>query len=341
MSIEKRLFGKANGKDVYAFTLDNNNGLKVEILTYGGILKNMWYKDVDVLLGRATLEDYFENIGYMGALIGRNSNRIKNCEFTLNGKTYKLYDNDNGNNLHGGKEGFDRKVWDYEVINGEEPSLVLSTVSPDMEEGFPGEVHVKVTYTLTRENSIKIQYEGMTDKDTILNMTNHAYFNLNGYNNGLVDDHVFMIDSSFFTPNKEDCMPYGDIWTVENTPFDFRTPKTLGEGFKSDYEQIKMFGGYDHNFVLNGEGFRKVIDVTGDKTGIKMEVYTDLPGVQLYTGNMINEELTDKDGNNLKKHQAFCLETQVYPNGIEFPHYPSSILRKGEKYETVTEYKFI
>lgn len=341
MSIIKKLCGVADGKDVYAIKLDNKKGLKAEILTYGGIIKNLWYKDTDVLLGRDSLEGYFEDTGYMGALIGRNSNRIYNAEFMLNDQKYTLYKNDGEHNLHGGKNGFDRKVWDFKLIDKEEPSLVLSLTSKDMEEGYPGKVKVKVTYTLTKENSIKIHYEGTTNKDTILSMTNHAYFNLNGHDNGLIDDHILNLQSSFYTPNTPDCMPYGEVLKVDGTPFDFRCGKTFKEGFESDCEQIKLFGGYDHNLVLDGFGFRKVGTLTGDKTNIQMEIYTDLPGIQIYSGNVINEKLIAKDGKPNKIHQSVCLETQVFPNGINYSHFPSPVLKKGEKYDTTTEYKFI
>lgn len=226
MSIIKNQFGTYNGTTVYAYTLTNKNGLTAQILNYGGIIRKLIYKDTDVVLGRDTMEEYLNNEGYFSALIGRNSNRIKKSEFELNGKVYKLFANDGKNNLHGGKVGFDKKLWYAETIDEEEPSLVLSTISPDGEEGFPGTVNVQVTYTLTNDNSLKIYYVGQADADTILNMTNHAYFNLNGHSSGSVENHLLWVDSNFYTPNADDCIPTGEILSVKNTPFDFTKEHT-------------------------------------------------------------------------------------------------------------------
>ncbi len=341
MAISKVKFGQYSGGVVYSYTLENKNGLTAEILNYGGIIRRLVYKNTDVLLGRDSIEEYLNNEGYFSAIIGRNSNRIENSEFDLNGKTYKLYANDGRNNLHGGKVGFDKKIWDAEMVDGDEPSLVLSTTSPDGEEGFPGNVKVTVTYTLTNDNSIKIHYEGESDADTVLNMTNHAYFNLNGHSSGSIDNHTLWLDCSFYTPNTDECIPTGEVLSVKNTPFDFSTKETMGERFKSQHEQIKMFGGFDHNFALNGRGYRKVGSFKGDKTGIVMEMYTDLSGLQIYSGNMIEKDRVCKDGNVYGTHHGICFETQVFPNNLKFSHFPSSILKKGEKYDTVTSYKFI
>lgn len=197
------------------------------------------------------------------------------------------------------------------------------------------------TYTLASDNSIRIHYEGETDADTILNMTNHSYFNLNGHSSGSIDGHTLWIDSDFYTPNTDECMPYGEIVSVEETPFNFKKNKTLGEKFKSSHPQITMFGGFDHNIVLNGRGYRKVACLKGYKSGVSMEVYTDRIGIQLYTGNMIDENRICKDKVVYSKHSGLCLETQVFPNSMKYPHFPDGILRKNEKYSTVTVYKFI
>ena len=341
MAITKTNFGKIDGKDVYAFTLTNKNGFTAEILNYGGIIRKLIYKNVDVVLGRDSIEEYENNKGHFSALIGRNSNRIENSEFTLNGKTYKLYANNGRNNLHGGKVGFDKKVWNAEMVDGDEPALILTTTSSDGEEGFPGNVSIKVTYTLTNDNSIVIHYEGESDADTVLNMTNHAYFNLNGHASGTVDNHSLWLDCDFYTPNSDECMPVGEILSVKGTPFDFKTDALMGEGFASSHEQIRLFGGFDHNFVLNGRGYRKFGEFKGDKTGIVMEMYTDLPGVQIYAGNVIEQGRVCKDGALYPIHGGVCFETQVFPNNLKFSHFPSSILKKGEKYDTTTAYKFI
>ncbi|MDP4132768.1 MAG: aldose epimerase family protein, partial [Bacillota bacterium] len=215
MSIIKEYFGKIGEKDVYNYKMDNEMGLTAEIISYGGIIKNLTYKGVDVVLGRDNLDEYTRNDGCFGALIGRNSNRIEAAEFELNGKKYTLAKNNGRNNLHGGLEGFNKKVWDSKPVDKKEPSLILTLVSHDGDEGFPGKVKVSVTYTLTKNNSIKIHYEGKSDKDTVLNMTNHSYFNLNGHNSGTAENHTIIMDADFFTPNTEECMPYGEILKVD------------------------------------------------------------------------------------------------------------------------------
>lgn len=338
--IKKELFGKLNDVDVFVYTLDNGCGLSAELINYGGIIKNLVFKDTDMVLGRDTLDEYLQNDGYYGALIGRNSNRIAAAEFDLNGKKYELYKNDGNNNLHGGKNGFNAKVWDAEMIDESEPSLVLTLKSPDGEEGFPGNADIKVTYTLTNDNSIKIHYEGECDSDTVMNLTNHSYFNLNGHDSGVIDGHTIWLDCDFYTPNNDECMPTGEILRVDGTAFDLRTPVKFADIFSAPDEQVKMFGGFDHNFCLNGRGFRKVASLKGDKTGIEMETYTDQPGVQIYSGNMIIEDRVCKGGAIYKIHNAVCLETQVFPNAMKNSHFPSPVLKKGEKYDTVTEYKF-
>lgn len=338
--ITKESFGVHEGKNVTNYILDNGNGLRAEIIDFGGIVKNLYFDGKDVVLGRDTMEAYSNNCGCLGALIGRNSNRIENACFTLNGKEYKLAKNNGEANLHGGNIGYNKKVWDSEAIDGEEPSLKLSLFSPDGDEGFPGNVNVTVTYTLTKDNALRIHYEGSADADTILNMTNHSYFNLNGHDSGTVDGHRVKTQCSFFTPNNDGCMPYGEVLSVENTPFDFTSEKTLGEGFASDYKQVRMFGGFDHNFVIDGRGFRHAATVSGDKSGIVMDVFTDLPGVQIYTANMLDAADRYKGGAEYGLHAAICLETQCFPNAMKYAHFPSTILRKGEKYDTVTEYRF-
>ncbi len=338
--IEKNAYGKVGEKEVFLYRMDNGLGLSAEIMTYGGIVKKLIFNGVDVVLGRDTLEEYMDNTGYYGALVGRNSNRIAKGEFTLNDKKYTLAKNDAQNNLHGGNIGFDKRVWDAKAIDKKEPTLELSLVSADGDEGFPGKVKVKVAYTLTKRNSLKITYEGKSDKDTLLNMTNHSYFNLNGHNSGTVEGHTLKMQSSFYTPNSVECMPYGVVEDVSGTEFDLREGRNLGEVFSSENEQVKMFSGYDHNFALDGFGFRKFATLTGDKTGIIMDCYTDRPAVQIYSGNVIDTERICKGGVKYPIHGGICLETQVFPNAMEYSHFPSPILKKGEKYFTMTEYKF-
>lgn len=341
--ITKRFFGKSGGKDVFAYELANKDkSLKAEIITYGGILRTLVYNGTDVVLGRDTIEEYENNAGCFGALIGRNSNRIFGGEFSLNGKKYTLAKNDNGVcNLHGGNIGYNKRVWDAKEVDGDEPSLVLSLFDPDKTEGFPGNVNVKVTYTVTCGNQLKIHYEAESDADTVINLTNHSYFNLNGHASGNTGNHTFKMEASFYTPNTKDCYPYGEILSVEGTPFDFRKEKKLSDGLNADFEQIKMFNGFDHNFVLDGSGYRKYAVVTGDISKITMECYTDLPGVQLYTGNGIEQGRVCKEGALYDTHGGFCLETQKFPNATNIPFFPSIFVKKGEKYDTVSAYKFV
>jgi len=341
MSIGKRLFGVFEGKEVYCFLIDNERGLRTEILNYGGIIRRLIYRNVDLCLGYDSLEEYVNNQEYFGALIGRNANRIENAEFELNGKKYMLEKNAGEDNLHGGKCGFDRKVWDYEVSEGNEPSLILRLISPDGEEGFPGTVKVSVAYTLTYDNRIEIRYSGESDADTVLNMTNHTYFNLNGHGSGSVGDCQLWLNSGFYTPNTDTGIPNGEILTVEGTPLDFSSKSMTKLSLEDEFEQIRNAGGIDHNFVLNGEGYRKVGVIKADETEIIMEIYTDQKGMQIYTANEIEGRMNGKDGAVYKKHSGICFETQTFPNGLKFSHFPNSVLKKDEKYETVTSYKFI
>lgn len=347
MSITKKSFGfMPDGKEVFLYTLDNEKNVKAEILSYGGIIRSIFVKDNngeyrDIALGRDTLEEYFNNEGYFGALIGRHGNRIYRGKFNINGCEYSATTNDNGNSLHGGVSGFDKYVWDVvEKDDDNNPTLILSITSPDGDQGFPGNLKVNVTYTVNENDGLSIKYEAVSDKDTVVNLTNHAYFNLNGIGNGNIYNLDLKMNCSFYTPNTNECMPYGEILSVKGTPFDFTSYKKIGEDINSDYEQFSMFGGYDHNFVIDGCGFRKAIELYSEKTGILMEVFTDKPGVQMYTGNCIEEGRVCKNKETYKIHDALCLETQYFPNSTSYKHFPSPILKANEKYEFTTEYKF-
>ena len=341
MSITMKKCGEINGKEIYAYNLDNGKGLSAEILNYGGIITKLVYNGTDVALGFDSFDEYLNNSVCFGALIGRNSNRIENAEFELNGKTYKLNANNGRNNLHGGKDGFNKKVWDAECIDTDEPALILSYLSPDGEEGFPGNAQIKVTYKLTADNAIQIHYEGECDCDTVINMTNHTYFNLNGHDSGSVESQKLWLASDFHTPNTPEVIPNGQIVSSKETPFDFSTETTIGENISIRHEQMDLFGGYDHNFVLKGRGYRLAGRATGDKSGIVMEIYTDQPGIQLYTPVKFNPDRKYKDGAKYGRYGAICFETQAFPNGLKFSHFPDVVVRKGEKYYTVTTYKFI
>ena len=347
MAITKKTFGfLEGGKEVFEYTLDNGNGLLASIITYGGIIKNLITKDkdgndVDVALGRDTLEEYLNNSGCLGAAIGRNGNRIENAEFELEGKKYILAKNNGESNLHGGIIGFNKKVWEAVPFEKDgDVSLIMTMVSPDGEEGFPGTVTVTMTYTVTKDNALKIDYRATTDKTTIINLTNHSYFNLSGHNSGDIYDQILQLNSSFYTPNNAGCVPTGEITPVLGTPFDFRVPKPLGQDIKSDFEQIEMFGGYDHNFVLDGSGYRLGGVLKSQKTGIVMQMFTDTPGVQVYSANMLGSDRVCKDGAVYGNHNGVCLETQVFPNATTHKHFPTSVVKPDEVYHTVTEYKF-
>ncbi len=347
MAITKKLYGTLkDGAEVFVYTLDNGKGLSAEILTYGGIIKNLYVTDkngvkTDVVLGRDTLEDYLTNSGYLGAAIGRHANRIARGEFELNGKTYHVGINEGKNSLHGGKIGYDSRVWDAKEGGTEsEPSLILTLVSPDGEEGFPGTVNITLTYTLTAENAIKINYKAVSDADTVFNMTNHSYFNLAGHDSGEMTKQILQINSGFYTPNDSECMPTGEVLSVAGTPFDFRAPKPIGQDINADFDQVEAVGGFDHNFALEGRGYRKAAIAQCVENGITMEMWTDKPAMQLYTSNGLKEGIY-KGGAKYKPHDAFCLETQYFPNAMAHSHYPSPILKKDDEYNFTTEYKFI
>lgn len=340
MSITKKLFGIHNGVKVYEYTLDNGNLLSASVITLGATVCSLIFNGVDVALGKEGMDGYANNGSNYGVIIGRNSNRIENAVFSLNGITYKLDANQNGNNLHGGYNGFSKKIWDACDCDGEEPSLTLKLTSHDGDGGFPGNVNAKVTYTLTKDNALMIHYEATTDADTLVNMTNHTYFNLNGHASGRVDNHTLQIDSSFYTPNDENSLPTGEVLSVEGTPFDFTNPRFIGDGLSSQHPQITLFGRYDHNFVLNGAGYRKAATLKGDQSGIMMEMYTDRPGVQIYTPKSPSKGDDYKGGVQYVPYSGVCLETQCFPNSTRFSHFPGAVLRKGEKYNTITTYKF-
>lgn len=340
MSVKSELFGFHNEKDVFLYSLDNSCGLSAEITNYGGIVKSLKFNDVDIVLGRDSLYDYLNNTGNFGAIIGRNTNRIENAQFSIGESVYKLSQNVGKHNIHGGVEGFAKKLWEAEAIEGEQPSLVLKRESPDGEEGFPGNASIRITYTLTKENSFKISYEAICDKDTVINLTNHSYFNLNGHNSGTINGHSLWLNSDFYTPINSEFMPYGEIRSTKGTAIDFSCEKSLSQALMSDHEQIKLSCGLDNNFALYGNGFRHIATLKGDITAIQMQVFSDLPAIQVYTGNKIEVSRRYKEGACYTAHAGICLETQFFPNSLKYPFYPNPILKKGQKYNTVTEYKF-
>ena len=348
MSISKVPFGTlADGRAVDLYTIVNGSGASVSISTYGGILVRLSVPDkhgkpTDVLLGFNELSGYAPlNPGYMGALIGRVGNRIGNGRFTLNGVTYQVATNSNGHHLHGGDAGFDKKLWAAEPDEANN-ALKLSIVSPDGEENYPGTLKVTVTYTLSEDDGLSIHYEAVSDRDTPCNLTNHAYSNLSGEGSGTIEDHVIQINASSFTVTDSGLIPTGELRSVAGTPYDLRQPTRIGDRLKhlSDDEQLRYGGGYDHNFMLDGEGFREAVALRSPKSGIVMKVFTDMPGVQLYTGNMLSTDRPGKCGKNYGPRDGLCLETQFPPDAINHPNFPSAVLKAGERFESTTSYIF-
>lgn len=338
--------GDVEGKAVALYVLKNKNGAQVAITNYGGRIVSLLVPDknhhfIDVVLGYDKLKSYQKKgEPFFGALIGRYGNRIAKGKFTLDGKTYQLQLNDGVNTLHGGTDGFYRKVWDARKINDQ--MLELAYFSKDGEAGYPGNLSVKVTYELTGDNELKISYAATTDKNTIVNLTNHAYFNLNGAGDSTITDHLLMINADGFTPVDATLIPTGKIEKVAGTPFDFNKAISIGERINTDNQQLKYGKGYDHNFVLRkGKGLHKVATVTSPKTGIVMDVLTEEPGLQFYSGNFLTGKDKDGKGNITYPHRsAFCLETQHFPDAPNQHAFASTELKPGTEYKTLTIYRF-
>lgn len=342
MAIIMRPFGTTdNGEKVSLFTIDNGNGCIAELLDYGCILRALIVpgrgdRPVDVTLGYDDIEGYQSHSGnYFGAVVGRYANRIGKSSFTLNGCEYKLAANNGENHLHGGLRGFNKYVWEATQLSLN--SLSFSRISPDGEEGYPGNLRLQVTYTVEESNVLRIDYSAICDADTVVNLTNHSYFNLSGQ--GTVLDHLLKINAESFTENDSGCLPTGKIIPVEGTPFDFRKPCPIGDGIKSDYPQIAMFNGYDHNFCLEGSGLRSVAKLISPRSGIAMETLTTKPGLQLYTSCGL-EEHTGKGGARYGQYSGVCLETQFYPNSMRCPNFLSPVLQAGKRYNHTTAYSF-
>ncbi|MBP3609186.1 MAG: galactose mutarotase [Lachnospiraceae bacterium] len=350
MKITKTSFGTTkNGEKATLYTMENSNGMKVSVTDYGATIVHIIVPDrdgkmADVSLGYDDVKGYDENGTYYGAFIGRNGNRIANASFTLNGVKYDLDKNDGPNNLHGGFKGYNNFFFETECFEEEgEVSVEMSRLSPDMEQGFPGNLDITVTYTLTEENELAIEYLGVSDKDTIVNLTNHTFFNLAGHDSGTILDHKVFIDADYFTPTDDGLIPTGELRTVDGTPMDFRTEQVVGDRIDADYEPLKQAGGYDHNYVLNnsGEDVEYVASLYDPKSGRRMEVFTDLPGMQLYAGNFIDGKATGKGGKVYTKREGICFETQLFPDACnEKEFFKSSVVKAYEEYSTMTVYKF-
>jgi aldose 1-epimerase len=347
--IVKTPFGTApDGRDVELYVLTNDNGMGASMTTYGGIVTSLTVPDrhgrfADVVLGFDSLAGYLVGHPYFGAIVGRYANRIANGTFILDGRRYLLARNNGGHHLHGGIAGFDKALWRAWPRSGPEgPRLVLSHVSPDGDEGYPGRLDVTVAYTLTNRNELRVDCRATTDAPTHVNLTNHSYFNLAGPHGKDILDHVITIDADRFTPVDDGLIPTGEIRHVRGTPMDLRKPVAIGAAIDADDQQIRFGHGYDHNWVLNGAHTGRSIAarVSEPTTGRVMEVLTTEPGVQFYTGNFLNGSLAGKGGAVCRRRCAFCLETQHFPDSPNRPEFPATVLRPGEVYETTTVYRF-
>ena len=335
-----------DGKEVSLFTLRNSQGVEEKISTYGGIIVSVLAPDRygkmgDVVLGHEDLANYQKSSPYFGSLIGRYGNRIAHGKFTLNGKEYSLATNNGPNALHGGLKGFDKVVWDAKIVaTVDGPSLKLSYVSKDGEEGYPGTLTVTATYRLTEENGIRLDYEATTDKDTIINLTQHSYFNLAGH--GDILNHEVMINADKFTPVNEKHIPTGELKPVEGTPFDFRRMTKIGARIDQENEQLKFGKGYDHNYALNAAtgGLRMAARVHDPESGRVLEVWTTEPGMQFYSGNFLNGTLKGKGGWVYQKRNGFCMEPQHFPDSPNQPKFPSVVLKPGQTFKSTIIYRF-
>ena len=348
--ITKTYFGTLDtGKEVYYYTMRNAAGVSVKICEFGGAIMELRVPDkygrfADVVGGFDSLRDYVLSPGYIGALVGRTCNRIKRGIYTLDGKEYSAYCNNGKNSLHGGRVGYSHKVWQSKAIDGEEPKLVLTLQSPDGDEGYPGNLEVKVTYSLLSSNALSIHYEAVTDQKTVVNLTNHAYFNLGGYASGKIFDHILQIDADRYIVTDEELIPTGVIASVEGTPFDFREPKPIGRDFEADDRDLKIAGGYDHCFCFTGgETKEPVLRVAAyeQTTGRFLQVYTNQPCIQFYSGNFLgNPDHPLKGGYPQNKQSLFCLETQKMPDAPNHEGFDDITLNPGEKYDYTTIYQF-
>lgn len=341
VKVENFALNQENDK-IKKYTITNKNGMSVSILNYGGIISSIKVPDRDgnfddVILGCDNYEDYLKQTCYLGAIVGRYANRIRDAKLNIEGREYPLYKNNGEVHLHGGKEGFDKKIYDVEI---KENKLILSRLSEDNEEGYPGNLNVKVTYSLSDDNELSIEYYAKSDKDTVVNLTSHGYFNLNGHKSGDVLSQIMKINSKKITRMGDDFCPTGEIMDISNTPLDFTKEKEIGKDINEDNRDLKIANGYDFNYILENIGLKnKAATVKSNETGRKLEVYTDRPCMQLYTSNAVCDVL-GKEGGVYQKHAAFCLETQFYPDALSHDNFPSPILKANDEFKTKTIYKF-
>jgi aldose 1-epimerase len=349
-ALKKEGFGKtADGQSVDLYTLTTRSGVEVRITNYGAIVVSLKAPDRngrlgDVVLGFETLDGYLRERQYFGAIIGRFANRISKATFTLDGTRYALAANDGENHLHGGTKGFDKVVWKARPLDVKDGvALDLTYRSPDGEEGYPGSLSVQVVYTLTHNDELRIDYSATTDKDTVVNLTHHSYFNLSGQPDKDILDHQVMINADRFTPVDSGLIPSGELRSVEGTPFDFIRLTRIGAGIDGDDEQLRFAVGYDHNFVLNGRtgALRLAAKVFEPTTGRVMEVWTTEPGLQFYSGNLLDGSIKGKGGILYGQRSGFCLEAQHFPDSPNNPNFPSTVLRRGDRFHTTTLYRFL
>jgi aldose 1-epimerase len=347
--IKKELFGTlSDGSKVYSYLLSNASGTQVKIIDYGAIVVSLSAPDrngkfADVVLGYDSLAGYVDDNAFLGAIVGRYGNRIAKGKFKLEGKEYQLTVNSGTNHLHGGAKGFYKALWEAEPIESStDPALKLTYVSKDGDEGYPGTVTMKVTYTLTKDNALKIDYEDTTDKTTILNPTHHSYFNLTGDPTKTILDHELMIAADYITPVDSDLITTGKLAKVDGTPFDFKKPEKVGTRINNNDQQLIFGRGYDHNWVLNNydKNVRLAASLYDPQSRRFMEVLTDQPGLQFYSGNFLDGSIKGKSGIKYKHRTALCLETQHFPDSPNKPNFPSVVLKPGEKYQQTTIYKF-
>ena len=347
MLIRKEAWGLSReGKEVSKYYLDNEKGLEVVLSDLGAEILNIFVTDkdgkkVDVLLGYDTIEEYYDNSCGFGAYIGRNANRIKGARVTLDGVEYQLEDNNNGNNLHSGSNRSHYQVYEASMGQTQDSCYVeMKRMSPDMEQDLPGNLDQTIRYTLTQAGELILDYIMCSDKTTVINPTNHSYFNLAGHNSGSVENQILEVYAEGFTPTDATLAPTGEIAPVEGTPMDFRTPKKIGQDIRADYEPLKLAGGYDHNYVLKNDGkLHKAARLKSEETGIVMETETDLCGIQIYSANFLDHK-RGKGGCFYEKRGGICFETQFYPNACNEPSFPSSVVPAGKTFHSRTLYRF-
>lgn len=343
-AVRVETFGSTSKKEeAVLYTLTNENGMSASITNYGAALVKLNVPDKegklrDVVLGYDDVTGYEKGGGSFGAPVGRNANRIGGAVITIQDKTYELEKNDNGNNLHSGTNYYNKRIWNVGEKTDSKIEFVLH--SPDGDQGYPGTLDMHVTYELTEDNELRLIYDAVPDQDTIINMTNHSYFNLDGHDSGNVLKELVTLDADYFTRADAQSIPTGELVDVTGTPMDFRMPRTLGEAIDADYEAVRLGKGYDHNWVLKNNGkFDKVAQAVSEKSGIVMEVWTDLPGMQMYTANFLDNE-HGKKGAVYGIRDAVCFETQYFPDAVHHENFASPICKKGMPYHTVTSYKF-